>query len=111
MIINVGPRYMSQSPSRPLIQLLDDTRLCGIEEFLDGRPCSFFLSLFLRQGLRRWSRVIPEVQPFVLFILHWRSTSFKYFREESTVRAPVEFCNPSDSQRQVAGAEDVGGGR
>lgn len=37
--------------------------------------------------------------------------SFKYFREEHTVRAPVGFCNPNDSQRQVAGAEDVGGGR
>lgn len=37
--------------------------------------------------------------------------AFKSFREEHTVRAPVEFCNPSDSQRQVAGAEDVGGGR
>jgi hypothetical protein len=37
--------------------------------------------------------------------------SFKYFREEHTVRAAVEFCNPNDSQRQVAGVEDVGGGR
>lgn len=37
--------------------------------------------------------------------------AFKSFREGHTVRAPVEFCNPSDSQRQVAGVEDVGGGR
>lgn len=71
----------------------------------------FVLSLFLRQGPRRWSRVILEVQPFVLFILHRRLMAFKSFREGHTVRAPVEFCNPSDSQRQVAGVEDVGGGR
>lgn len=59
-------------PLRPLIQSLDDPRSsCGIEEFFDGRLCSVF-SLFLRQGLRRWSLVIIEVQPFVLFIMHFR---------------------------------------
>ena len=55
--------------------------------------------------------MILEVQPLVLFILHWRQMSCKDFREEHIVRAPVDCCNPSDSQRQVAGAEDVGGER
>lgn len=55
--------------------------------------------------------MILAVQPSVLFILCWRSMSCKYFREEHNVRAPVGCCDPSDSQRQMAGVEDVGGDR
>ena len=72
MVGNLGPVYVSSSVSWPLIQLLKDTRSCiiasGIKESLDGRLHSFFLSLFLRQDLRRWSQVILEIQLFVLFM-------------------------------------------
>ena len=72
MVSNLRPVYVSSSVPWPLIQLLKDTRSCiiasGIKEALDDRLHSFLLSLFLRQDLRRWSQVILEVQPFVLFM-------------------------------------------